>query len=195
MAAAESHPSVLSQKQFEELARLAVRVEEALRLEFIHGRIGEKSVPDQDHGLIIEWLMRRCLQVDAGWWLYPSQGLRVEKYRSGNAIPDGVLARSGTIGGPGEWASPDGVLMVVEVTSYDSDTDRRDRHDKPRAYAAADIPVYLLIDRDTCEVKVHSHPDGERYEMILTVPFGKTVKLPEPVGFELDTEPLKDWVR
>ncbi len=34
---------------------------------------------------------------------------------------------------------PDGLLMAVEVTSYDGDTDRRDRQDKPNAYAAADI--------------------------------------------------------
>lgn len=30
--------------------------------------------------------------------------------------------------------------------------------------------------------------------MVVTVPFGKTVALPEPVGMELDTEPLKNWV-
>ncbi|MFG2838945.1 hypothetical protein ACGFZH_19560 [Streptomyces zaomyceticus] len=30
---------------------------------------------------------------------------------------------------------------------------------------------------------------------IVTATFGKTVTLPEPVGMELDTEPLKDWVQ
>ncbi|MCX4771382.1 hypothetical protein OG322_18800 [Streptomyces sp. NBC_01260] len=42
---------------------------------------------------------------------------------------------------------------------------------------------------------VHSQPDGVRYETVVTVPFGKTVRLPDPVGIELDTEPLKNWVR
>lgn len=42
---------------------------------------------------------------------------------------------------------------------------------------------------------MHSQPDGERYEVVVTVPFGKTVTLPEPVGMGLDTEPLKNWVR
>jgi hypothetical protein len=86
------------------------------------------------------------------------------------------------------------VLVVVEVTSGVSDTGRRDRVEKPRAYAETRLPVYLLIDRTACEAKVHSQPDGERYEMVLTVPFGKKVTLPEPVGTELNTEPLKDWV-
>lgn len=81
------------------------------------------------------------------------------------------------------------------ASSYDEDTDRRDRVEKPRAYAETGIPVYLLIDRDSCEVKVHSQPDGVRYEQVVTVPYGKTVTLPDPVGIELDTEPLKNWTR
>ncbi|KOG28173.1 hypothetical protein ADK34_13970 [Streptomyces viridochromogenes] len=190
----ESAVSVLTQEGFEELARLGERVDESLRLEFIDGKIGERALPDGDHGRIIEWLTRLCIQSDPGWWLYPDQGLRVEKYRKGNARPDGCLAPSDTFVGQGEWASADGVLMVVEVTSGGSGTGGRDRVEKPRAYAETGIPVYLLVDRTTCEVKVHSQPDGERYEMVATVPFGKTVTLPEPVGMELDTEPLKNWV-
>ncbi|MFK0227851.1 Uma2 family endonuclease [Streptomyces sp. NPDC090303] len=191
----ESAVSVLTQEGFEELARAGERVDESLRLEFIDGKIGEKAVPDGDHGRIIAWLTRLCIQADSTWWLYPDQGLRVEKYRKGNARPDGCLVPLDAFVGQGEWASPDGVLMTVEVTSGDADTGQRDRVEKPRAYAQAGIPVYLLVDRTTCEVKVHSQPDGERYEMVVTVPFGKTVTLPEPVGMELDTEPLKNWVR
>ncbi|MGW1813427.1 Uma2 family endonuclease [Streptomyces sp. NPDC002125] len=187
--------SVLTQDVFEDLARHAIRAEEALRLEFVNGKLGVKAVPDGDHGRIIEWLTRLCIQADPSRWLYAEQGLRIETYRKGNARPDGVLARSGAFVGHGEWADPDGVLMVVEVTSYDEDTDRRDRVEKPRAYAETGIPVYLLIDRDTCEVKVHSQPDGVRYEQVVTVPYGKTVTLPDPVGIELDTEPLKNWTR
>ncbi|MEU3407258.1 hypothetical protein ABZ766_25405 [Streptomyces sp. NPDC006670] len=43
--------------------------------------------------------------------------MAVEKYRSGRARPDGVLAPVGTFAGTGEWADPTGVLMVLEVTS------------------------------------------------------------------------------
>ncbi|MEU7485342.1 Uma2 family endonuclease [Streptomyces sp. NPDC042319] len=184
----------MTQGGFEELARMADQLSDAVRLEFIDGKIGEKALPDGDHDEVIAWLASMCIQANAGWWLYPERGLRVETYRKGNARPDGCLAPRGTFTGQGEWANADGVLMTVEVTSRDYDTDRRDREEKPRAYAESGIPVYLLIDRDTCEVKVHSQPDGKRYEMVLTVPFGKVVTLPDPVGIELDTEPLKDWV-
>jgi hypothetical protein len=86
-------------------------------------------------------------------------------------------------------------LEFINGHPYDSDTDRRDRVDKPRAYAETGIPVYLLIDRDTCELKVHSRPDGVRYETVQTLPFGKDAALPDPVGITLDTEPLKNRVR
>ncbi|MEU9995485.1 Uma2 family endonuclease [Streptomyces sp. NPDC050848] len=184
----------MTQSTFEELARVGDRLSDALRLEFIDGKIGEKALPDGDHGRIIQWLTRLCIQANTGWWLHVDQGLRVETYRKGNARPDGCLAPSDTFVGQGEWASAEGVLMAVEVTSHDSDTDRRDRVEKPRAYAETGIPVYLLIDRVAGEVKVYSQPGDGRYDVVTAVTFGKTVTLPDPVGMELDTEPLKNWV-
>ncbi|MFF3390878.1 Uma2 family endonuclease [Streptomyces sp. NPDC002669] len=180
---------------FEALARQALRVEEEPWLEFVNGKPVPKARWDGARGRIVEWLTRLCSQADPGNWLFAAQGLYVGSYRRGNARPDGALAPLDTFVGQGEWADPAGVLMVVEVTSYDEDTDRRVRVEKPRAYAETGIPVHLLIDRDTCEVKVHSQPDGVRYEQVVTVPYGKTVELPDPVGIELDTEPLKSWVR
>ena len=87
--------------------------------------------------------------------------------------------------------------MAVEVTSYDSDTDRRDRHEKPAAYGQSGIPLYLLIDRDSCTLTVHSSPDRKvgGYRDIHTAKFGEKVALPDPIGIELDTEILKNYVR
>ncbi|BAW07297.1 Uma2 family endonuclease [Nocardia seriolae] len=84
------------------------------------------------------------------------------------------------------------MLMVVEVTSDDQDTERRDRQEKPRADAATRIPVYLLIDRDSCEITVHSDPNDARYQHVLTVPFYSKAPLPSPVDLELDTSPLAE---
>ncbi|MFF3624653.1 Uma2 family endonuclease [Streptomyces sp. NPDC002467] len=194
MTVMTDRPHMLTE-EFEELALIARNRMEGLRLEFIDGKLRSKALPDGDHGMIIQWLMRICMQHRPELWLHPGQGIKVEEYRAGRAIPDAALAPSGAFAGQGEWVDPDPVLMVVEVTSWDSDTDRRDRIEKPRAYAATGIPVYLLIDRDKCEVSVHSEPDGRRYETVRTLPFGKDVSLPDPVGITLQTEPLKDWVR
>lgn len=136
-----------------------------------------KPVPDGDHGEIVMWLLRRCI---------------IEKYRGGRARPDGSLAPEGTFAGRGEWAEPDGVLMTVEVTSYDPDTDRCDRVEKRDACAAAGIPVHLLADRDDHSVTVHSEPEGGPYRSRTTRPYTAVVKIPDPVGITLETGKPKD---
>jgi len=182
------------QMDTEEFDELASRAPEHVKLEFIDGRIGVKPVPDGDHAEIIRWVMERCLQHRPDLWLYPEQGIKVEPYRAGRARPDGALAPRKTFAGQGEWAEPDGVVMVVEVTSHDGDTDRRDRVEKPAAYAQVSIPVYLLIDRDLCQVTVFSEPVDGKYATSLAVAFGHTVELPG-LDITLDTEALKDFVR
>ncbi|MEU4898530.1 Uma2 family endonuclease [Streptomyces sp. NPDC044780] len=181
----------------EEFEEIASTVPETVTLEFINGRIEEKCVADGDHETIIMWLLRRCMQSRPEFDLHTSQGLKVGEYRKGRVRPDGSLAPVAHFAGQGEWAEPDGVLMTVEVTSYDRDTDRRDRQEKPAAYAAAGIPVYLLVDRDACAVIVHTNPDPKSscYLDIHRAPFGEQVVLPEPVGITLDTDTLKNYVR
>ncbi|MGW8395709.1 Uma2 family endonuclease [Streptomyces lydicus] len=192
MAERTSHMLVA---EFEQIASAAP---ETVTLEFIGGRIEEKRVPDGDHGEIVKWVQKRCMQHRPDLWLYGDErGLKVEEYRMGRARPDGALARDGYFAGQGEWADPDGVLMTVEITSYDGDTERRDRVEKPAAYAAAGIPVHLLVDRDSCELVVHTNPAPDRgcYLDVHRAPFGEQVVLPDPVGITLDTEILKNYVR
>ncbi|MGW7543989.1 Uma2 family endonuclease [Streptomyces sp. NPDC054770] len=186
-----------SQMSVEEFETIASAAPETVTLEFINGRIGVKKVTDGDHSAMVSWLARRCMQTRPDLDLYQAQGLRVDACREGRAKPDAVIAPEAHFAGHGEWADPDGALMVVEVTSYDSDTDRRDRHEKPTAYGQADIPLCLLIDRDSCTVMVHSSPDRNvgGYRVVRTAKFGEKVLLPDPIGIELDTEILKNYVR
>ncbi|GAA2236933.1 Uma2 family endonuclease [Kitasatospora cystarginea] len=183
------------QMRVEEFEQIAASAPETVRLEFINGKLGVKAVPDGDHGAIVVWLTRRCMQHRPDLDLYSEQGLRVERYRNGCARPDASLVPIDYFVGQGEWADPSGVLMAVEVTSYDRDTDRRDRVEKPSAYAETGIPVYLLVDRESCEVTVYSRPEGGKYRTCVTTALGDDVELPSPVGFVLETETLKSYVR
>lgn len=180
----------MSTEEFEELARNAP---ELVRLEFIQGKVQVKPVPDGYLSEIVAWLLTVCMQQRPELFLYPERGLKVEKYRSGRARPDGLLAPKRSLGGQGEWADPAGVLMVVEVTSRDRDANARDRVEKPAGYAGAGIPVYLLIDRDELSVVVHAEPEEGRYLAVTKRPFGAEVELPEPVGITLATEGLKEF--
>ncbi|WBP89724.1 Uma2 family endonuclease [Kitasatospora cathayae] len=181
-------------EEFEELARLAFRTAEGIRLEFLNGRLAVKPRPDGNHGRVVGWLVRSCLKARPELFLH-HHGLKVQRSQEGRACPDGTLAPSGAFMGMGAWVDAGAVLMVVQVTDAEVEADHRARVEKPRAYAETGIPVYLLIDRDSAEVVVHSRPDGVRYETVQPLPFGKTVHLPDPVGISLDTEPLKNWVR
>ncbi|MGY1436971.1 Uma2 family endonuclease [Streptomyces reniochalinae] len=191
MAERTSHMSV------EDFEQIASSTPETVTLEFIGGRIGEKVVADGDHETITMWLLRQCMQARPDLDLHPTQGLKAGANRKGRVRPDGSLAPIAHFAGQGEWAEPDGVLMTAEVTSYDSDTNQRDRQEKPAAHAAVGIPVYLLVDRGAGEVVVHTNPDPHtgRYRDLHTASFGEQVALPEPVGIRLDTEVLKNYVR
>src|SRR5262249_2268062 len=123
MTATHDRPQMLPE-EFEEYARLAARVAEGVRWEFINGQIGVTPVPDGDRGRIIRALPGTRIEAPPALWLH-AQGRKGETYRNGHARPDGTLAHSDAFVGQGEWADADPVLMVVEVTSYDSDTDRR----------------------------------------------------------------------
>ncbi|MEV8090392.1 Uma2 family endonuclease [Streptomyces nigra] len=193
---AERASSQLSVDMFERIADFAAREDETVSFEFIDGRIGVRKVTNGSHGEIAMWLVFKCKQARPDLTFYTTnQGLKVEAYRRGRARPDALLAPVGYFNGQGDWAEPDGVLMAVEITSYDSDTHNRDRVEKPRAYAEAGIPVYLLIDRDNLSVLVHTAPDLEDgYREIHTVRLGGKVTLPAPVGIEFDTEELKQYV-
>ncbi|MFD0269854.1 Uma2 family endonuclease [Streptomyces sp. NPDC127106] len=152
-----------------------------------------KPVPDGDHDEIIMWVLRQCMQQRPERALYPERGLKVEQCRTGRARADGVLAPVGTFAGAGEWADPADVLMVLEVTSHDRDTDRQDRTEKRDGYASAGIPVHVLVDRQGCTVTVHSEPGGDSSLRSSSFPYGETVKIPAPVGIVLNTEALKNF--
>jgi Uma2 family endonuclease len=184
--------SRITVEEFEELASGAP---EDVSLEFLFGKVGEKAVPDGDHGTIIVWFVRQFVLNKPELDVYTEQGMQVEAYRKGRARPDAVVVPRWHLAGQPEWADSEGVLMAVEITSFDDDTDQRDRVDKPRAYAETGIPVYLLVDREAKEFVVYSEPSGGRYATRRAVPIGERLALPAPVDILLDSDELKDRIR
>ncbi|WP_328680827.1 Uma2 family endonuclease [Streptomyces sp. NBC_00343] len=125
----------MSVEGFEQLERHAP---ETVRLEFIKGKVQVKRAPDGNHREIVAGLQRVCMQHLLDLSLDAERGLK----------------------GHGEWSDTGTALMAVEVTSWDVDAAQRDRFDKPDGYAAAGIPVYVLIDRNDRTVTVFTHPEG-----------------------------------
>ncbi|MET8622462.1 Uma2 family endonuclease [Kitasatospora sp. NPDC004669] len=76
-----------------------------------------------------------------------------------------------------------GVPLVVETVSPGAEARKRDHVLKHRAYAAAGIPVYVIIDDydDGGAVTILTSPDPERraYASSIRVPYGKEAVIPE----------------
>ncbi|MEV4875971.1 Uma2 family endonuclease [Streptomyces cyaneofuscatus] len=173
-------------EDFEALARVCP---ETVTLELINGKLEVKPVPDGDHDEIIMWVAMQCVQQQPELRLYRERGLRIGGDRNGRARPDGTLARVGRFAGDGPWSSPDRILMTVDVAPSD------DAPEKVCGYAAAGIPLRLLIDRRSGTFAVRSRPDSARYRHQRLYDVGEAVALPHPVSITLDTEELKNYTR
>ncbi|MDX6743800.1 Uma2 family endonuclease [Actinocorallia sp. A-T 12471] len=105
-----------------------------------------------------------------------------------HVIPDLVVAprRIGPFRDEESWMDPDGVEMVVEVTSQDV---QRDRVIKYRSYAKAGIPIYLLVDRKARTTTAMFEPDQGTgvYALSKSAAFGDDLALPPPFSFTLNT--------
>ncbi|OEU86240.1 hypothetical protein DB35_15625 [Streptomyces abyssalis] len=85
----------------------------------------------------------------------------------------------------GRWRHED-VECVAEVIS--EDTAPNDYGKKKRAYALADVPVFLIADPYAGECHLFTQPEKGEYQSELTVAFGKTLDLTGTVvGLKLET--------
>lgn len=172
---------------------LRLHTPEGLRAELIEGEIVVTPPADGDHedyiGLLIGQVGQKSsvrMQVSGNKGLRLSSGGRCPK---DHATPDATFAPLDLrlFRGAPPWMDATGVAMVAEVTSTKP---VQDRIAKRHCYARAEIPLYLLIDREESRVSTFSKSEGDEYTEVHLAPFGKPLELPEPFGFELDTQPF-----
>ena len=163
---------------------------EGYRAELLDGAITVNPPPDGNHeravGRILSQVIRKSAEeMDSAG----HKGLSVPPVGqdvSGRVIPDITLA-------PREldlfldaplWMPTDGIAMVAQVTSSESD---RDRNAKRRAYAKGGIPLYLLVDREKRTVTLFRDPVKDDYSARTAESFGGKLEVPAPFSFTLDT--------
>ncbi|WP_405019297.1 Uma2 family endonuclease [Kitasatospora sp. NBC_00070] len=166
-------------------AFLALETPEGFKAELIDGEIIVTPPPDTNHeiaiGRFVRQVFRNCA---ADLDFAPGIGLVVP---GGRFIPDGTFIERGAMADRESWSEPMGVLMVLEVTSSRPE---KDREAKRKGYAAARIPLYLLVDRQRNELVLYGDPGAGDYASALRVVLGAVLPLPEPFGFALDTADL-----
>lgn len=160
------------------------------RAELIAGRIVVNPPPAGSHEhvlsrLILQIARKSAVVADVS----ANRGLSTPY---GNFIPDLTVAEEGSFDGEPPWGTPVGTFMLVGVTSS-APVD--DRETKRQAYAAAAVPLYLLVDRGRRESVLLSNPDVEArdYRTDHHVPFGSDLEVPAPFSFTLtDFTPAGD---
>lgn len=89
----------------------------------------------------------------------------------------------------GRWTLPaEKAELVVEITSPSNAN--HDRIAKVRGYAAAGVPLYLLL--DPCHGRVptatlYGEPENGTYRVLSAVEYGEKLVLPEPFACDVDT--------
>jgi len=180
-------------------------------VEIIDGEIVVSPAPALEHGGIIRDIARIATRADLTdptfpWECLQGMGLDIVGLQEGY-VPDVLVldkeifaaARKAQV----SYLVPDQIELVVEVTSpSNAANDRRPTGDRARAtkwtgYARAEIPYYLLVDRDPkiAQVTLFSIPDQSTgaYLHQESWAFGETVQLPDPFGLELPTAEWRPW--
>jgi Uma2 family endonuclease len=168
---------------------LSLDTPEGYRAELIDGEIVVTPPPNGNHERCIMRIVKQVLAGSVTQMDFSGQkGLIVSTVEGeGRVIPDMTFAPAKLdlfLDAP-TWMPASGVAMVVEVTSASPD---HDRNAKRRAYAAARIPLYLLIDRQRREVTLFGDPARDEYTSSSAVQIGGRIKLPDPFAFTLETE-------
>ncbi|MFF1295307.1 MULTISPECIES: Uma2 family endonuclease [unclassified Streptomyces] len=171
---------------------LALDTPEGFRAELIEGEIVVTPPPDGDHedyNVIVKQVIRRS-RTDMDF-----SGNKGLKLKSGEGCPKDHVVPDTTFApthlrlfrGADSWMPCEGVAMVVEVTSSKPKTDREA---KRRCYARGGVPLYLLVDREASSITLFSAPERDDYREQCTRPLGKSLALPEPFAFDLETADL-----
>ncbi|MFE6102841.1 Uma2 family endonuclease [Streptomyces laurentii] len=153
------------------------------RVELTEGEIKVVPPANGDHEEIVSEMSGQVRDQDKSMGRYTNIGLRLPD--GSKVIPDLVIAPKGSYSDREDWHATSAILLVTQITS--ASTAGRDRVQKLRGYARADIPVYLVVDRDAGEITVHSGPQYDHYTRRSVHRLGAVAPLPDPLGFAFDT--------
>ncbi|WP_405856940.1 Uma2 family endonuclease [Streptomyces sp. NBC_00090] len=161
---------------------------EGCKVEIIEGIITVSPSPASRHNLIASLVHRRLIHtIPEDWAVVQTQAIAVPA-RRGMYIPDLAVLPAATLDEPGQYVAAGDVELVAEVTSPSNGN--HDRISKAAGYAAAGIPLYLLIDSFAPggpTVTLYGEPNGDVYRVLSAVKFGMEIHLPAPFGLTLDT--------
>ncbi|MCY0952934.1 Uma2 family endonuclease [Streptomyces sp. H27-S2] len=161
---------------------------EGCKVEIIEGIVTVAPPPVNNHTLIAELVQRRLYTaIPDDWGVFQTLNLAVPS-RGGLYIPDLAVVPRDAVP-KGENFAPAAVAeLVVEITSKSNAVN--DRVAKLQGYAAAGVPLYLLIDPHSSgipTIHLYGEPSDGTYRVLAAAKFGEAFHLPEPFDLILDS--------
>ncbi|GGW10774.1 hypothetical protein GCM10010230_62780 [Streptomyces narbonensis] len=161
---------------------------EGCKVEIIEGIITVSPSPARRHNLIASLVQRRLIRtIPEEWAVVQTQAIATPA-RRGMYIPDLAVLPMASLDAPGQYVEAGDVELVAEITAPSNAN--HDRISKAAGYAAAGIPLYLLIDSFAPggpTTTLYGEPKGDVYRVLRAAPFGEEIHLPAPFDLTLDT--------
>jgi Uma2 family endonuclease len=151
------------------------------------------------HNIVVSRLIKQLMApvTENDWEFYSQWDVHIPPERGARRCPDLLIAPADPRSYDDNQVYGDSVLLAVEVVSASSVED--DYINKPREYAKAGVPLYLISDplQMPCRVTLMSDPapvdandNACQYRHAIEVRPGEPLELPEPFGITLDTRAL-----
>ncbi len=153
----------LSRDEYEQMVGLGMFYKE--RVELLRGVLVEMSPQNDPHSMCVALFTEQLvLQIDRTRYIVrPQLPLAVGEWSEPE--PDvSVVTREPTIGN-----SASETLLLIEVAGSSL---RRDRGIKLAIYAEGGVPEYWIADLKTKTIAVHTEPEGETYQRVVTLRAG-----------------------
>ncbi|MFV8184314.1 Uma2 family endonuclease [Streptomyces sp. AF1B] len=168
---------------FEWLEKLPIP--EGTKIEIVGGNIFMSS-QRQSHWEIIVAFVEQLLGKYSRKRLASDVRIDFPGHLNGFACDLAAMAERSVKDSKGRWRYQD-IEFVTEVISRD--TADNDYGPKKDVYAAAGVPVYLIVDPYTGEWHLHTLPKDGKYHSEVRFPFGEDIDLTgTPVGLVLSTD-------
>ena len=166
------------------------RMDEDVEGELVAGVLEEEEMPSVLHEIVVAWLievLRRWTRRYGGLVAASETKIAIGPRRGRK--PDVSLYVKGRKPALSDTLVRVVPHLVVEVTSPRPRDARRDRVDKPRDYARARIPYYLILDPQLRSLEVFQLREDGRYSVALTASSGR-VRVPGCRGLAFDLDDL-----
>ncbi|MFE2260234.1 Uma2 family endonuclease [Streptomyces griseosporeus] len=161
-------------------------VPKGCKVEIIEGLVSVAPYSAVISQEISEPLSGHLYEVIPGCWgVYQRLALTVAA-RQELYVPDLAVVPRPALRHEDDFVPAGAAELVVEVTS--AATACRDRTRKAEGYAAAGVPLYLLVDGlapGGPTATLYGDPQAGAYRVLTSVPFGTPVALPAPFGLSV----------